>query len=85
MSASDAVGCSAAVVSEDNSKTKNLHKIVAPTKKKCICKELYSDCQYLIKDLKTLTKEIMKRQPEAGDTVRHVLQTAHTQLAVMLL
>ena len=81
MSDSGATGCSTAVDSQDNPKSRS--EIVTARLKKCICKEIQSDCQYLNQDLKTMTRKIIERQPEAGNAVWQILERAHAQLAVI--
>ena len=53
---------------------------VRPRKRRCVCQVVRSDCDYLTKDIKELTKEIIKIEPAAGGAVRHTLQNAQIQL-----
>ena len=53
---------------------------VRPKKHRCVCQVVKSDCQYLAKDIKEVTKEIAKIDPTASGAVRHTLQCAQIQL-----
>ena len=53
---------------------------VRPRRRRCVCQVVKSDCQYLTRELKEITKEIVKIDPTASGAVRHTLQNAQIQL-----
>ena len=53
---------------------------VRPKQRRCVCQVVKSDCQYLTRDIKEITKEIVRTDPTASGAVRHTLQNAQIQL-----
>ena len=67
-------------VAKNNNLVPTVLHDVRPKKHRCVCQVVKSDCQYLTRDIKELTKKIVNIDPTATGAVRHTLQTAQIQL-----